>query len=688
MCAKPREGPLSGARLEMMKEPPPQVEVVTVRPASLPPSPGDAAFSIIRLDRTELAGAQRLDSALSQTPGVSLFRRTSSLGANPTTQGVSLRGIAGSGASRALVTLDGVPQNDPFGGWVIWTRLPALDVAQATIVRGAGAGPYGAGALTGVISLTEAEPAAGGWILEAEGGSLGLGRGAAVASLAVGGGALFIEAAGEHSDGWIPVEEGRGAADQRLTLDDRTIGLRYVRTAGEVTQAWRVSAYQEERDSGLEGAASRARGVSLSYSAARPPALGVPGWRAQTWLQVSDLANTSVSVAADRQSTSLSNNQYETPAIGYGVNAAARWQWTEATLEAGVDLRGAVGEDREAFKPVSGVLTRRRLAGGQTLVGGGYLEATRSTGPWLLAAGVRVDGWDTFDGHRLESSIFIGTSTLDLRPPSRGGALPSGRLAARFDLGGGSWLRAAGYTGFRAPTLNELFRPFRAANNITQANAALIPERIYGIEGGAGGDYRQGGWAVTVFYNRLENPVTNVTIGRGPFLDPVEGFVPAGGLLLQRQNVGAVDAYGIEAEGKIAWSSVLSTRVAIDWTHARVDGGAAAPQLDGRIPVETPAVTATAGIRWRPLSRASLSADLRYESARYDDDQNTLRLAPATTVDLRLDWRARAGVTVFVAARNLFDVNVATGETAGGVYSYGPPRMISAGIVLSGQGLR
>src|SRR5258708_36028867 len=132
---------------------PHELPPVVVRAARLPPAAGDAAFSIIRIEPRALASNERLDVALATAPGFSLYRRTSSPGANPTTQGVSLRGIAGSGASRALVTLDGVPQNDPFGGWVIWAGLPSEIIGGADIVRGGGAGAYGAGALPGVIGL-------------------------------------------------------------------------------------------------------------------------------------------------------------------------------------------------------------------------------------------------------------------------------------------------------------------------------------------------------------------------------------------------------------------------------------------------------------------------------------------------------------------------------------------------------
>ncbi len=135
--------------------PPANVEVVVVYPPRLAPLGGEAAFSAVQVGPEVFKTAPRLDEALKTVPGVSLFRRTGSVAANPTTQGLSLRSIAPSGAGRALVTLDGAPVNDPFGGWVIWTALPTEGLEGATVVRGAGAGPYGAGALTGVVALQE-----------------------------------------------------------------------------------------------------------------------------------------------------------------------------------------------------------------------------------------------------------------------------------------------------------------------------------------------------------------------------------------------------------------------------------------------------------------------------------------------------------------------------------------------------
>ena len=665
-------------------ENPPVVETVVVTAARLPPSQADAAFSIIRLGRTDLASQVRIDDALSQAPGVSLFRRTSSAAANPTTQGVSLRGIAGSGAGRALVTLDGVPQNDPFGGWVIWTGLPPESLEGASIVRGAGAGPYGAGALTGVIALEELSRP-GAVNVDLDGGSLGSYRGAGATVQEVGGAQLFAAASAEHTDGWIPVRTGRGAADDALTLDDWSASTRLQAPIGRALMALRVGAYREDRDAGLVGAGSTAQGESASLTVAAQPGPGEIGWRVQGWLHGSNLVNSSVSVAPGRVSTTPANTEYATPALGWGFNAAARGDAGKVTWEAGADVRGASGEDRELFRNLGAGFTRNRLAGGRTLVMGGYGEASLTAGPWLFTANARVDEWATLGGHRVETDRASGAVVFQDHPADRWGAVPSGRIGAKRELGEDVYVRAAGYTGFRPPTLNELYRPFRVGNDITEANGALKPEKLYGAEAGLGG--RTGGltWSVTGFVNQLKDAVTNVTIGVGPGVFPGfpdVGTVPAGGTLRQRQNAGAVNAQGVEAEANFALASRLTLRAAADYTHATVDGAAVAPQLTGLRPAETPRFTATAGLDWMVAGPLSLHGDLRYESTRYDDDQNTRRLAPGVTVDARAEVGLTREIAVYAAADNLLDAAIQTGRTADGVVSYDAPRVFRVGVTF------
>ena len=392
---------------------PPLVDVVTVEAARLPPSPADKAFSIVTIDGEAIATAPRLDEALTSTPGVQLFRRTSSQASNPTTQGISVRSIAGSGASRALVTLDGVPQNDPFGGWVLWTGLPTVAVEQARVVRGAGAGPYGAGALTGAIQLSERTTVPRGGEYEIYGGERGLAGGAVAGAV----GDLFVAAAAEHSDGWIPMGEGRGAADTELYYQGLSGALRWTPEIAGKQLALRLSGYQEKRGAGLVGADSRATGATLSATVADAPQGEELGWRVQGWLKRSDFENRSAAVAAGRNSTTPASEQYATPAIGYGVNAALRRDGADGGWEAGLDARVFDGETREKFRYMNGAFTRNRVAGGTQSVIGVYGETYRNMGDWLLTGGLRLDRWATFDGQRLEHDTANGAQRSSRRPP-------------------------------------------------------------------------------------------------------------------------------------------------------------------------------------------------------------------------------------------------------------------------------
>ena len=103
-----------------------QSETITVTATRTETRIGDTPASVVVLSREALqtTAAATTDDALRQVPGFTLFRRSGSRTANPTTQGVSLRGIGASGASRALVIDDGIPLNDPFGGWIYWGRVP------------------------------------------------------------------------------------------------------------------------------------------------------------------------------------------------------------------------------------------------------------------------------------------------------------------------------------------------------------------------------------------------------------------------------------------------------------------------------------------------------------------------------------------------------------------------------------
>ena len=659
--------------------PAPPVDVVVVYAPRLAPLGGEAAFSAVQVGPEILKTTPRLDQALESTPGVSLFRRTTSLSANPTTQGVSLRAIAGSGAGRALVTLDGAPVNDPFGGWVIWTALPSEGLAGATIVRGAGAGPYGAGALTGVIALQERGARDGLGAVDLSVGE----RNSYRAAVSGGTQSLLITASTESTDGYTPVRgKIAGAADTRLDLKDYSAAVRVQHDFNGIQAAARFETFEEKRGAGLLGARSTAKGTSETITLAQPASQGVGGWRLQAWARTSDLANSSVAVPAGRAITTPANNQFSTPAQGYGLNAALQGHWGEASWEVGADARTANGTDHEQFRVVGGKFVMGRDAGGQTSVGGVYVEGAYDQGPWLVTGGARIDRWRSWDAERHEFVLATGITTINSAAPDASGTVPTGRIGLRYTLTPGVWLRGAAYAGFRAPTLNELHRPFRVGNDITEANPRLTPEKLYGIEAGLGGD-APFHWQTTVFYNQLNDPIINVTLGVGPGTIaalPLAGFIPAGGTLRQRRNAGEVDAWGVEGDASGEVGTALTWRTAFAYTHARIDGGSTARQLTGLRPAQTPEWTVTGGLDWRVTDRLSLDANARYVSEAFDDDQNIRRLAPGAELNARAAWSLAPGQELYLAVDNLADAKITTGKTADFVSSYSEPRTFRIGF--------
>jgi outer membrane receptor protein involved in Fe transport len=350
------------------------------------------------------------------------------------------------------------------------------------------------------------------------------------------------------------------------------------------------------------------------------------------------------------------------------------------TWEAGGDARFAQGDSKEHFQPVAGNFTQGRVSGGRNVVGGVYVEAAAHLDDLLITAGLRGDQWASTGGHLVQTTLATGVVTVNQRTPSKSGFLPTARLGGRQELPEGFYVRSAAYAGFRAPSLNELFRPFRLGNNLTEANPGLTPEELYGGEVGLGQSRDTYNWDVTAFDNTLHDAITNVTVAHGPIAVPGLGVVPAGGLLIQRQNAGNIIAHGVEAEAHWQAADWLALRAAFDYVDAHVEGGIGAAQLTGKRPAQAPRFTLTSGLVATPLDRLTLDADLRYESTRFADDQNTLPLAPATTVDARISYQLWLGLSAYVAGDNLFNARVATTESADLVTSYAAPRILRFGL--------
>ena len=355
----------------------------------------------------------------------------------------------------------------------------------------------------------------------------------------------------------------------------------------------------------------------------------------------------------------------------------------EFAVDVGVDVRQARGSTQEKFTFVAPAFTRVRDAGGEQVVAGGFAEANWTPRADVTITGAaRVDHWRQDEGHRREVVIADGSVARDDRYAVRQGTVSNFRLGGRVDVSSAWSLRATGYTGFRIPTLNELYRPFRVGNDITEANPTLRPERLYGIEAGAR-------WAVTteialdvtVFAARLRDAVGNVTVRSAPGLDPVLNVVvPAGGVLRQRRNIDRVHSEGIETE--LTWRARdnISLTARYLYTAPTISRSASQPALEGLDLAQVARHQATFSVSWQPWNGATWRAEGLLASGQFDDDQNTRRLSGYATVDLYLEQAVSERVAVYARGDNLFDRTIEAGRSADGLVTVGTPRAATVGF--------
>jgi outer membrane receptor protein involved in Fe transport len=339
-----------------------------------------------------------------------------------------------------------------------------------------------------------------------------------------------------------------------------------------------------------------------------------------------------------------------------------------------------LGETDEAFRCVGGLPTRQREAGGRTTTTGIFAGASWSSGGWSLRADARADRWTMADGKLVEREIS-GALLTDSRFADRSGWQGSGRVAVGRRLSDQLALRAAAYRGWRLPTLNELYRPFRAGADATAANAALDPERLAGIEAGLDWTPVEGAkLSATLFANRLKGAIANVSLGAGPGNFPGVGFVAAGGIYRQRQNVAAIDSSGVELDASWTrgpWRGALSYAL----TDARIEADGAASALDGRRPAQVARHSGSASLGWSER-RLSLDGTARLTGRQYEDDNNDRRLPGALTFDGVARLAVSGRLSIEARAENIFDQKVIATLAADGTRERALPRTLWIGLSL------
>lgn len=634
----------------------------------------DLPGSALQLSTEDIAANPALttDDLLRQVPGFNLFRRSSSRVANPTSQGVSLRGVGASGPSRALVLFDGVPFVDPFGGWVYWDRMPRAELSSVEVVRGGESELYGSDAMGGVIQFLTRVPKQPSLSADISYGNentpdLSLWTGAAISRWDM---SAAVDMS--RSDGYILVPASqRGTADTDANSKHATVDTSLGYKISDTGRAFlRSSFFEESRNNGTPlqvnstGSAFGVAGVNAGIGAHDFLSARIFG-------QAQGYDQSFSAVAADRNSEKLTDLQH-VPSQQLGGSVQWNHLLKDHTLIFGSDVQEVMGTSVERlFSTTSGSQFATNIAGGRQRYYGFFgQDIFRIAQKWTIIAGLRWDGWSNFDASTVRIPVPAATNAGTIFA-DRGATAYSPRLSILRSLGSNTSVWISGSRAFRAPTLNELYRSFRQGSVTTASNAVLNAERSSSAEAGLRQTLfdRKLETRGAVFWTDIVDPVVNVT------LTPTTR---------QRQNLGRTRSVGMELDGVFRLSSFVEFSGGYQYTHATVVDSTAVP-VGLSIP-EVPRHSLTFEARYWNPAKLMLSVESRYSSLQYDDDLNTLPLPRYFVADLFAGRALGHGVTAYIAAENLFNqryvvtLNPPVAPGAPEVENLGPPILARIGL--------
>ncbi|MGC2639301.1 MAG: TonB-dependent receptor [Acidobacteriaceae bacterium] len=650
-----------GAPLHVILRQPLETVVVTAYRSPLGSEDSPASTRVLDRQQLERAASPALDGKLREVPGFQLFRRSSSLVANPTTEGISLRGLGSTAASRSLVVFDDVPLNDPYGGWIHWEELPPLVVHSVEVVRGGASDLYGSSAIGGVISVVPVRPQVSGAEIETSGGSESMLDDGALATMQHGVWSGLGSAGLIATDGYTLVAPAfRGPIDQPSNVHalNGLVALRRALPQGNGGQAGRIfvrSNVLNER---------RHNGTFDQWNATRlwRGAAGADwsGFALRLWGGDEHYRQTFSSIAVGRASEKLTRFAFD-PATELG--AALRWQHpmgTHALALAGADTHDVRAADDEHLFAGAGGLLRTSAEQRQTGVWG---EALLTPANWTISGSARVDHFSNFNPRQ------FSTPTLPAALPSWSETVIDPRLGLVRRINASLSLNASGFRAYRAPTENELYRTGQVGQQTTEPNPNLRSERATGWETGLQTDLHRYGSSLraSYFWTQVNRPITALTLSVTPTSE-----------LLMRENLGQIESRGVSLDFAMQPAEWIGIQGGYQLADATVTKFAPEPALIGKWIPQVPQNMATMQVRLSHPRWGLFSVQGIESGRQYDDDANAYLLHGYFRLDAYGEHSFGRHVVAFADGENLFDRAVEVGKTP--VTTLGTPHVARVGL--------
>jgi len=631
----------------------------------------DSATSTAVLSQQQLQQAPglTLDDSLHQVAGFQLFRRSSSWTANPTSAGLSLRGLGSTAASRTLVVSDQTPLSDPFGGWVHWNEIPALAIQQVQLLRGGSSDLYGSSAIGGVVEVVPATPSTPfTFAADTAGATENTGLGDALLSTTLHRIGALAALSVLSTGGYVPTAPAyRGTIDTVSNVVSESSRVEFhAPIASNTTAFLRGNVLNEARDNGTPDQTNGTRlwryiGGGDRTSSLASLALRLYGARESYRQSFS-------SIPANRDSETLTKLQHvPTDELGFVLQTSRAFAH-QLTAALGLDLRDIRATDDETAVATS-VTTSTSARQRDT---GGYADAIWQPQHWSLSGSIRVDSFRTFTAQQTLSN------STTLKPlPELDELFAGPRLGLVRYLPHGLALTATAFRAFRGPTMNELYRTGQVGSQTTLANNSLLAERATGFEFGAELDTRAGHLRATYFWTEVNRPITTVLISQTP-APPALAVTQT----LQRENLGQLRSDGLMLEAQSnTWHSLSATfgyQLAVATVTRFNSSSPLQGPLVGKWLAEVPRESTTATLNYLVPRIANVHLIASYQGQEYDDSANQYLLHPYARFDLSTDRTLTHRLSIFGEAQNLLNRAIEAGETP--TPTLAAPRLVEAGL--------
>jgi outer membrane receptor protein involved in Fe transport len=615
-----------------------------------------------------------LDDELRQLPGLELFRRSSSLVANPSSQGISLRGLGSTSASRTLLTEDDVPLNDPLGGWIHWQEQPELAIQSIELMRGGASDLYGSSAIGGVVSVIPARPTSdmfelrssyggeetfddsllaqarrGPWGLLAAGGALGTDGYIQEAPAQRG---PVDDASNVHSqNGMLTAEHDRGP----LRLFVRGNGFNEARHNGTPyqfnrTRLWRYAAGGDWKGPHEASLVTRVYGSDERYRQTFSSISNLPDFGDPTCSYRCGETPTKFSFVPDNE-----------------LGAAAHWNQPLGAgllIVAGADVHDVRIWDHEQSFAVSPPTPSLTNLHDHQRDSAGYAEAMWVRMGWTLTASGRMDWFQNYDGQALQSN-GSGWTPSPKQPPQFGQRIFDPRMGLSRKLYDHWAVTASGFRAFRAPSPNELYRATQVGAQLTLPNGSLLSERATGWETGLATNWRWGSIRTSYFLTQVNRPISAVLISTNKYM---------------RENLGQIESRGVSVDYELTPMRWLAVDGGYQYANATVTKNNQETDLVGKWIPEVARNLATMNVRAFKPRLGTLNLQGRLSGRQFDDDANTYLLHGYFRLDAYASHDFGKRFELFAAGENLLNRQIEDSKTP--TTTLGMPRVARAGLLV------